>query len=642
MRLSSVAVIAATFALAGGASLLGANYSVGVIEANSEYSVRQALDMNALTWAEVQADGLQVFVSGTAPTEAMRFHALTTAGTIVDASRVIDQMQIESTDSAIAPRFSIEILRNDSGISLIGLIPASTDREALTEQLGEMAGQKQVTDLLESADYPVADSWDLALAYSMRALYALPRAKISIDADRVAIIAISDSPEEKHALEQKLRNQQPPGVAVTLDIAAPRPVITPFTLRFVMDDDGARFDACSADTETARDRILTAARAAGLDGNGDCTIGLGVPSPNWGQAAERAIKTLGEIGGGTLTFSDADITLVGATRTNPAIFDNAVGELENALPEVFALHASLPETQDASKGPTEFIGTLSPEGLVQLRGRVSGELMRNAAQSLAQARFGADAVHMSARIDEKLPANWPIRVLTALEALSKLSNGAVTVTPDLISVSGKTGNPDASSEISRFLADKLGEGERFAIDVEYLKKLDPIAGIPKPEECEDEIKGILGARKINFEPGSATPDAESRGVIDDIAAVLDRCGELKMEIAGHTDSQGREGMNAQLSQDRANAVLTALRERRVLTGSLSAVGYGETRPIADNETEEGRETNRRIEFNLFRPAPTAPEPQTTLESVAQNGDVDAEQANDGADQGAATTEGQTE
>ncbi len=624
MRLSSVAVIAASFALAGGASLLGARFSVGVIEANSEYSVRQALDMASLTWAEVHADGLQVFVSGTAPTEALRFQALTTAGTIVDASRVIDQMQMQATEDMIAPNFSIEILRNGSGISLIGLIPAATDREDLAEQLAEIAGKKNVADLLESADYPVADSWDLALAYAMRALKSLPRSKISVDADSVAVTAISDSPEEKRALEERLRSQQPPGVSVTLDISAPRPVITPFTLRLVMDDQGTRFDACSADTDAARKSILSAARAAGLEGNADCTLGLGVPSPNWGQAVERAIKTLGEIGGGTLTFSDADITLVGSPKTNPAIFDNAVGELENALPEVFALHATLPEA-DAQKGPVEFVGTLSPEGLVQLRGRVSGELMRNAAQSLAQARFGAEAVHMSARIDEQLPGSWPIRVLTALEALSKLSNGAVTMTPDLITVTGKTGNPDASAEVARFLADKLGGGERFAIEVEYLKKLDPIAGIPTPEECEDEIKGILSARKINFEPGSATPDSESRGVIDDIAEVLERCGELKMEIAGHTDSQGREEMNQNLSQNRANAVLSALRSRLVPTGSLSAVGYGETRPIANNETEEGRETNRRIEFNLFRPAPTQDEGQTTLESIAQNGDEDAEQ-----------------
>jgi prophage endopeptidase len=71
-----------------------------------------------------------------------------------------------------------------------------------------------------------------------------------------------------------------------------------------------------------------------------------------------------------------------------------------------------------------------------------------------------------------------------------------------------------------------------------------------------------------------------------------------MEIGGHTDSQGREEMNLGLSQSRADAVLNGLLARGVLVSNLTARGYGETRPIADNETEEGRERNRRIEFRL--------------------------------------------
>ena len=223
---------------------------------------------------------------------------------------------------------------------------------------------------------------------------------------------------------------------------------------------------------------------------------------------------------------------------------------------------------------------------------------------------------VGARLDETLPKDWPVRVLAGLEALSKLSNGAVIVQPDTVKVTGNTGNKEASAEISRLLVDKLGEAERFDIDVTYQEKLDPIASIPTPDECEAEIAAILSARKINFEPGSATPDSEAGGIIDDIAEILKQCGEVRMEIGGHTDSQGREVMNQQLSQARAQAVLNALRDRRVLTSNFTAKGYGEEQPIADNETEEGREANRRIEFKLIRPEPME-EVETTLESVEQ-------------------------
>mgnify|MGYP000103155498 CR=1 FL=1 len=81
-------------------------------------------------------------------------------------------------------------------------------------------------------------------------------------------------------------------------------------------------------------------------------------------------------------------------------------------------------------------------------------------------------------------------------------------------------------------------------------------------------------------------------------------------------------MNLALSQSRAQSVLNELRARRVLTSSFSAKGYGETRPIQDNDTEEGREANRRIEFRLIRPTPSVPEAESTLDSVAESGNTE--------------------
>ena len=92
-----------------------------------------------------------------------------------------------------------------------------------------------------------------------------------------------------------------------------------------------------------------------------------------------------------------------------------------------------------------------------------------------------------------------------------------------------------------------------------------------------------------------------RWTIDAIADILRDCQTVQIEISGHTDSQGREVMNEQLSQARADAVLNAIMARRVLTSNLTAKGYGESQPIADNGTEEGREANRRIEFRLVTP-----------------------------------------
>lgn len=635
MRLSALLTIALTFTAAAIMALVAANFSVKLIEENSEIGVRTALDDSGMTWAEVQANGLQVTLAGTAPTEAIRFRALSTAGSVVDAARVIDEMEVKAQASIAPPRFSAEILRNDSGISIIGLIPVTTDREAVIDRFSAMAGEDNVADLLEAADYPAPRGWEDALAFAITAMEMLPRAKASVDAGLVSITAISDSPAAKAKMEDRLRKASPPGLRVTLDIAAPRPVITPFTLRFEIDEEGARFDACSADTETSRARILEAAAKAGADGSPRCTLGLGVPSPNWAEAVAASISALAELGKGSVSLSDADVTLVAAEGTEPAVFDRVVGELETALPDLFALHAKLPETVDPNTGPIEFTATLSPEGQVQLRGRVSDEGLRELADSYARARFGSESVYTATRIVPGLPGDWGNRVLTGLEALAELSNGAVRITPEMLSISGNTGNPDASTKIAALLGGKLGEGAEYDIAVSYQEKLDPVAGLPTPDECEAEIGEVLRVGKINFEPGSATIDASALGTMDDIAEILKRCGTLQLEIQGYTDSQGREEMNLALSQSRAESVLNELRARRVLTSSFTARGYGEEDPIADNKTEEGREANRRIEFRLIRPDTVDLPEQTTLESVAETGDTadtDDQEGTDGNEQ----------
>ena len=616
MRLSSLFISLIAIAVAAVLSLVAASFSVTAVETRTEIDVRHVLDNGGHEWAEVQADGLRVVLTGTAPDEAVRFAVKSLVGTVIDAARIIDSMRIRPRSEIIAPRFSAEVLRNDSGISIIGLIPADSDRAGLIAQLGQIDPGGQVSDLLQVARYPVPHGWQDAMGFAVVALKRLPRSKISVSAGQVVITAISDSPEARRTLEAGLTRAAPPGLRLALDISAPRPVIAPFTLRFLIDGNGARFDACSADNAVAEAQIMAAAKDAGLKTAANCTIGMGTPSPNWAKAAGQSIRALARIGAGSVTMSNADITLVAQDGADAALFDRVVGELHTALPDVFALHAVLPQTsqQGDSNGPSEFTATLSPEGLVQLRGRLGNEGLRDMADAYSRARFGSGMVYTATRIVDGLPADWPVRVLAGLEALSYLVNGSVLVTPDTLVLNGISEREQASSDISALLADKLGGSGTFALDITYRKPPDPVDLPPAPEVCEADLVEVQKNAKISFEPGSATIAAGALETMNKIADILNKCGEIRLEIQGHTDSQGRESMNQSLSQSRAQSVLNELRARRVLTSSYVAVGYGESAPIADNGTEQGREDNRRIEFRLIRPD-VVQEAETTLESI---------------------------
>jgi OmpA-OmpF porin, OOP family len=580
-----------------------------IVENRSTVAVRARLDAAAMTWASVEADGLQVVLTGTAPNEAARFRAINLAGAVVEASRVRDGLEVTPARAIEAPRFSVEMLRNDDGIQLIGLlpepladadgnVPEGVDESDLAAAAAALTPGAEVDDMLETAAYPAPAGWDAALVFGLRALEMLPRAKISVAADRIEVKAISDSEAEKRRFEAELRAAAPEGIELVLEISAPRPVLTPFTLRFLIGEQGARFDACSADTDAARNRILTAATTAGMASKATCTVGLGVPSPRWADAVEAGIAAIKDLGQGTITFSDGDVTLEAAVGTPQATFDRVVGELQTALPPAFSLDAVLPRAAQVQEGPAEFTATLSADGKVELRGRLIDEMQRDAVDAFAKAKFGSANVYTATRMDPGLAEGWPVRVLAGIDALSELHNGSLTVRTDTVEVAGVTGSQTAQDRITQTLSAALGQGARFRVIVSYDEELDPLAALPTPEECKAEVDTATARQKITFTPGSAEIASTAQSTIAALADILADCPGITLEIAGHTDAQGSEGGNLALSQARAEAVRIALEGRGVDVSGITAKGYGEAVPVADNDTVPGREANRRITFTL--------------------------------------------
>lgn len=625
MRFPKTLIALGAFAAAGILSYAGANWMADGVERRTRQIVSHELSLDGYDWVQVHTDGLRIELTGTAPTEAARFRVMSIVESAVDATRVHDLMQTQPAQDIPPPRFSVELLRNDDGISLIGLVPGAVVRDDIAKRAGALTAPGGVTDLLETADAAAPEGWARAVDFGLTALKELPHSKISISADRVRVTGIADSQTQQHQYETDLARAAPNGLTVEVAISAPRPVITPFTLRFVIDDSGARFDACSADTEKARDQIISAGVAAGVQGKVTCTVGMGVPTPRWADAAVLGIAALKELGKGSITFSDADVSLIAAQDTPQATYDKVVGELGARLPDVFSLSATLthPPKAQAAQGPVEFTAALGDDGQVSLRGRLSDDRMRTAVDSYARARFGADKVLTATRTDAQLPDGWPVRVLAGLEALSVLHDGTLLVQPDLVSITGTAGVQDAQDQISRILSGRLGQGQQFAIKVTYDKKYDPKAGMPTPQECVAQVQAALAAHKISFEPGSDTFTPDSGQTLDAVSDILRKCPDAKMEVAGYTDSQGRSEMNQTLSQSRAQAVLQALADRRVLVANLVARGYGEAHPIADNSTDAGREANRRIEITLQSAAPDAGQTPTPPDATAPAPDAAA-------------------
>jgi outer membrane protein OmpA-like peptidoglycan-associated protein len=101
---------------------------------------------------------------------------------------------------------------------------------------------------------------------------------------------------------------------------------------------------------------------------------------------------------------------------------------------------------------------------------------------------------------------------------------------------------------------------------------------------------------INFETGKSAIKTESQKIVDQIVAMLKDNGSLQVSIEGHTDNVGMANANQKLSEDRANSVMNAIIQGGVDRTRLVAKGWGQTKPITDNKTEENRALNRRVEI----------------------------------------------
>ncbi|MEM1348655.1 MAG: OmpA family protein [Myxococcota bacterium] len=125
-----------------------------------------------------------------------------------------------------------------------------------------------------------------------------------------------------------------------------------------------------------------------------------------------------------------------------------------------------------------------------------------------------------------------------------------------------------------------------------------------PDDPDEKVvfskNKLIITEPVYFATGKAKILNQSKPILDEVASVLEDNAQIDLlRIEGHTDSRGRDASNLRLSQERASAVRAYLIDQGIDKDRLEAVGYGETQPIADNETDEGRAKNRRVEFTII-------------------------------------------
>jgi len=107
-------------------------------------------------------------------------------------------------------------------------------------------------------------------------------------------------------------------------------------------------------------------------------------------------------------------------------------------------------------------------------------------------------------------------------------------------------------------------------------------------------------RNVLFDTNSAVIVASSFSELDELVGYLKRSKDKKIVLSGHTDTVGSDSANQKLSEARAKSVMEYLVQKGIENNRLSAVGFGEERPVDSNDTFEGRQKNRRVEFIVVK------------------------------------------
>jgi outer membrane protein OmpA-like peptidoglycan-associated protein len=160
--------------------------------------------------------------------------------------------------------------------------------------------------------------------------------------------------------------------------------------------------------------------------------------------------------------------------------------------------------------------------------------------------------------------------------------------------------PDKRGE-SRYKGCPDSDGDGIADNEDRCPDKPGVAALKGCPEIKAEAKAKLerAIKLVQFESGKAVLLKKSYAVLDEVVSVMNEYSEYSLNIGGHTDSQGDDKMNQDLSERRAKACYDYLVSKGIAASRMASAGYGETKPVADNATAAGREKNRRVEFELY-------------------------------------------
>ncbi len=379
------------------------------------------------------------------------------------------------------------------------------------------------------------------------------------------------------------------GVRVVADNTSVLPLATPYA--FAIERDGNKISLTGVVPSDAARKALLAAVAKTVPGavvEDRLTLARGA-SEAWPAASAFALAQLAGLTKGKVALSDGAYSISG----NPvdfATYRKLEGELASALPSGIKLAA---DTLVAPAPKPYRLGITAANGGLTLDGFLPDAASKEKLLAGLKAAF-AGQVEDRTLIAPGAPSGFLDAVLAVLPGVARLKNGGLELADGTLKIAGSAPTGAVGEQIRAWILAHLPKG--FSLGGADLAVAAP--PVVAPDECRRNLTMVQSSGKIRFETGKAILDADDTRLLDALVVAALQCGTARVTVEGHTDNVGDADANTVLSEKRAGAVVDYLVAAGIAADRLTAKGFGDTKAIADNGTDEGKQHNRRIDFTV--------------------------------------------
>ncbi|SKA74514.1 Outer membrane protein OmpA [Thiothrix eikelboomii] len=336
------------------------------------------------------------------------------------------------------------------------------------------------------------------------------------------------------------------------------------------------------------------------------------------------------------TTTAAPSSTAAASTTTAAPASTAAASTTTAAPASTAAASTTTAAPASTATAAPRFALLPQAGQWVLQGALSSQAEVNQAVASAEQIYGAGNVINQLTVESVAPAAWLASLSGLKEVLMGIEQAGLKFADNTFTLIGSVGSEQAKADVLAKVQQVLGVNQ---LDNQLTVKLAALTVTPTPtaepaapapvsastvtaasptspttpaavaltteqQSCQDQINTVMTGKEVLFETNQARIKQASLSLLNDIAKIVNQCkvvlADKLIRVGGHTDNIGEDAYNQNLSQERADAVKAYLNQQGLDLGLLQGIGYGETQPLASNDTEQGRAQNRRISFDIIQ------------------------------------------